>query len=473
MAAVDISKDKKYYPDRMEFMKALQEEPTVDPKSPDGALHYPDMLKIASKVFNLLKDEKFPNLHSNKSRTSREIAHAWVRLRKQLDKTAVHDEFQCFAHGGNSKLYIIQNDLQYFGFDVFLRNYSNHLASKVVQKQDDRTPSDAIRVAAVMLATENRKAVAGILSGNKDRAKSDQPVDPTKAWGMLAVEQFRDPDFIVPRPNNRMDPTDVDGIDPNDVSRMCLHRDCQWFLDTWKYYLKKKYKAGIRKWDKETGGGSHEPHEFANFCDGSRWLVWVYLMDMENDFLLYSNAQGKPPSFVGHEAGFDAVISEVTVDDDDDGVEQEAEGQDSRCVLTPRTPAAKGTAAREAATDLKKRGRAAADFVEQLRKDYSERQREKREQLEELKRERHDRAERKRLKQQGVPTTPAEVIMDQIIATHEKKEKLEKAAACMTPNSRRQVLGGITKKIQRLGTEYKEMTTRSSGGDSEDSNGEE
>lgn len=459
----DFTRAKRYYPDLTEFMEALQEEETVDARSADGALHYPKLSKVAGKVYKLLKEGKFPNLAANKTRAAREITQSFIRLRKLLDTTQVDDVFKSFAKATSdeSKVYIIRNDAEYFGFDLFLRNYSNHLASKVVQKQEDRTASDAIRVAAVMLAPENRKAVAGILSGVRDRAKSDQAVDPTKAWAMLAVEQFKDLDFVVPRPYE-MDPQDVDGIDPNDVSRITLDRTWQWFLETWRHYLKKKYKPAIRRWDKETGGGCHDAHEFSKFCDGNRWLVWVYMLDMENDFLLYSNAHGKPPSFVGTEGGFEeAIVSEMTVDDDgDDG---DAGTSVSHASMS-RTPA-KGTAAKEAASSLMKRGRAATGFLEDLQKDLEERRKQRHEELNDLRRQRQDWVDMKVAKQGNPPD-----IYDAIIAAHRKKEELEKATSCMTPQSRRMVLRGITETIKKLGKDFKDVVTASSNGsaDSDD-----
>ena len=67
--------------------------------------------------------------------------------------------------------------------------------------------------------------------------------------------------------------------------------------------MKKKYKAAIRKWDTETGGGSHEHWQFGRFCNRDTWLVWVYLMDKRAGFLLFSIAKGKPPEYVGSEPG--------------------------------------------------------------------------------------------------------------------------------------------------------------------------
>ena len=83
----------------------------MDPRSPEGALHYPKLNKIRGKIFKLLKNGKFPNLLANKSRASREMANSFVRLRKQFGITEVAEEFRTFANA-DGKVYIIRNDTE-------------------------------------------------------------------------------------------------------------------------------------------------------------------------------------------------------------------------------------------------------------------------------------------------------------------------------------------------------------------------
>ncbi len=367
------------------------------------------------------------------------MANSFARLRKLFGTTEVAEEFRRFANT-EGKVYIIRNDSEYFDFDVFLHLHACHLQSKIVHKQEDRTPSDATRVAAVMLAPENRAAVAGILSGVRDRTKSDQSVDPTKAWAILAVEQFKDSEFKVPKPDG-MDPEDVEDVDPNDIQRISLPRDSQWFMDTWKHYLKKKYKVAIKRWDTETGCGSHESHEFSKFCDSNKWLVWVYLLDLSSGFLLLANAHGKPPSYVGMECGFEdsaGIISDLT-----SNLEDECD-ENGGVALAPSVRGAGkrsvATTSKEAVASFKKRNKAVIDFVTDLQKDLDTRQ---------------------KLRAQQVPQVGGTNagLFGAIIAANKMKEELEKATLCMPSPARRMVLKGITDEICKLGNDFMKAAT--------------
>ena len=66
-----------------------------------------------------------------------------------------------------------------------------------------------------------------------------------------------------------------------------------------------KYKIVLDHWNKETGGGNGEPYSFVDYCDrDARWLVVVFLKDLEANFLLASNAGGRMPGHLQQESGF-------------------------------------------------------------------------------------------------------------------------------------------------------------------------
>jgi len=93
-----------------------------------------------------------------------------------------------------------------------------------------------------------------------------------------------------------MNEMDIENIDPNDFIKISLNRDEKWFCNTWTSYIKPKLKVECKKWNTLTGGGSGEPSKFGNFCGSDRWLVWIYFMDIQCDYLLFGNAKGTPPS---------------------------------------------------------------------------------------------------------------------------------------------------------------------------------
>ena len=230
---------------------------------------------------------------------------------------------------------------------------------------------------------------------------------------------------------------DIDGVNPNDEDRITQPgRDAKWFLDTWRHYLKRKYKDAIHRWDKETGGGSHEPYQFANFCDkGNRWLVWVYLMDLDRNFLLYSNAIGRPPVHVGRESGFDNNTDQpLSGEDDDNGIGI------SDLSTSTEAPWSSGRKKRKAAVDDHNREL----FIQKTAKletiltDVS--------------------SVLKKVTQPSVVVGKDVVggnMLQAIIDLGESKKKLEDASIDMDPTTRSVVLHGIMKEINKLGMDYR------------------
>ena len=47
------------------------------------------------------------------------------------------------------------------------------------------------------------------------------------------------------------------------------------------------------------------------------WLVWLYAIDSESDFILASVSAGQPPEFLSKEAGFEDAISSLDTSDVD------------------------------------------------------------------------------------------------------------------------------------------------------------
>ena len=51
-----------------------------------------------------------------------------------------------------------------------------------------------------------------------------------------------------------------------------------WFLETWRAYVKTKYRAALNRWDTDTGNEAHDAHEFGKlFAGNTQWLTWVYV----------------------------------------------------------------------------------------------------------------------------------------------------------------------------------------------------
>jgi hypothetical protein len=101
--------------------------------------------------------------------------------------------------------------------------------------------------------------------------------------------------------------------DPNNPGIFENQRDAKWLKATWEEYLCPKYKKGLDKWNNDTGGGDGCPTSFINFVGGDRWLVWVFCIDRDVNFLLANLAAGRMPCHLQLEGGFeDDIDSSVT-----------------------------------------------------------------------------------------------------------------------------------------------------------------
>jgi uncharacterized coiled-coil protein SlyX len=395
----------------------LQDKGVPDPKSEQGKLKFPKLKTMSGKIYKQLKDCNLAGLSTNKQRGSEAILKSLLHLRKQVDKTELYPVLTKFAMPGSSQVYVLKNCNEFFGFDIFLSLFFNYLHGLGNKKDEQRSPGDAIRVAAVMLRPDFRGSVVGLLGGTRDRAKCDQSVEPAVAFSMAALSVYNDPFFVVEKPKT-IDDDDIKNCDPNDDERIDLERNAEWFISTWKTYIKPKYKKAIAKWDKATGGGSSEPYMFSNFCEANRWLVWIYLMDIEADFLLFSNAKGRPPAHVGKEAGFSSSVSALS---------------------TPTS------------TKRKRCDEVQTAVVEtqQARKKLSN--------VLDLVINRMDKINNQNTKRSGSDGlgSSADDIINLLIETNEQKEKL--ILIPLSPNSKDAVKATIDAKIKRLGHQLKKL----------------
>jgi len=88
-----------------------------------------------------------------------------------VDKTEVFLELALYGKRTSTKVYILNNDKEFLGMVAFLPLYFNYNKSNMSKKSENRTPSDAIRVAAIMLDPKHRGSVGGFLKGVINRAK--------------------------------------------------------------------------------------------------------------------------------------------------------------------------------------------------------------------------------------------------------------------------------------------------------------
>jgi hypothetical protein len=293
--------DKKYLLSMEVVMTALQDEGTVDKKSDEG--------KLWKHLRTYKKDGCLDNLPMNTTRGTELLYKSILRLRKHVDKVEVYAEQVAYGKASSTKVYLIRNDLEFYGMDMLLNNLFNYLSSKSTTKEANRNGSDAVRVVSILLDPKHHVPLQTYLKGTKTtQAECDQTVDPNTAFACQCLVDFNNPDYIVQKPDALLEQDLVGGVDPNDIARISHDRDPK------SKYVKSKYREALRKWHSETGNGSGKSADkFGDYCLGDRWLTWIYIQDISCAHILWCLATGRPPPNIGRESGFD---NEIDLTDD-------------------------------------------------------------------------------------------------------------------------------------------------------------
>jgi hypothetical protein len=298
------------YPPEEEIVEALQDpgkNQQVKRKGRDVSIHrYPLIEKLAGKIFGFIQKEFKPDgLTKNSTRGKQPLLQEILLSRKHFDLSECPPAFHRFGKEG--KVYLLTTS-QTAGLEVAVDRFQDYVLHVTNQKNSARTSNDGLRLASIMLDSQCRGMVSGILSKKKNRTQSDIPGDPTThAFEQLLNECFLNPSYVVELPPHYEDfPEDERSKwEPNDPAIFEHQRSGEWLRNTWDDYIKPKYKKALDRWNKDTGGGDGSPPSFIEFCGGDRWLVWVFCRDLQTNFLLASSAAGRMPSHLQVEAGFE------------------------------------------------------------------------------------------------------------------------------------------------------------------------
>ncbi|KAL7544647.1 hypothetical protein ACHAWF_008021 [Thalassiosira exigua] len=292
-----------------QFVEAVQDEGRMNKNKDPPEVTYPDIQKLGGAYFKLWQGRI--DLGNNKSRASSAITNAIVLRRRHMDISAVIPSLRKYAKkGSKEKMYVIDN-VDDGGQKSMIVMAVSHFNSKFSKKKTKRDGSIAIRVAASICHESVRGGARHFLSARKHRGDQDQSTSTELAFCQHVVDTvFKDVNLSIPRPDIMNDPGHDPDMKLDPINCSYLDKDADWFLQTWKKYLRPKYKQFTRKWNKDTGGGGRCESECINFCtlsDGTYpFLVWIYCIDQEAHGLLGARCGGmRHPGFCLKEAGFE------------------------------------------------------------------------------------------------------------------------------------------------------------------------
>jgi hypothetical protein len=229
-----------------------------------------------------------------------------------VEITTVDPFFHPYAIDG--KVYIVANETKRCGLDTIVERFQNLVESSLNKKVAARTFNDGLRLGLILLDPQYRQQVTAMLGSRKKRAKSDVPGDYILHFFETIVDDaFNNSDYEATLPADseleKLDTTELSQWNPNDPKVFQIKRTAEWLSSTWTDYVRPKYKRALEKWNKDTGGGDGEPTCFVDFCASDRWLVLLFLKDLEANFLLANHAGGRMPEHLQLEGGFSEEVS--------------------------------------------------------------------------------------------------------------------------------------------------------------------
>lgn len=306
------------YPDPQEIARCLQEPGVASTRKRNKkdvpCTKFPLIDKLAVKIYKSIQEQYNPEgLTKNVTRGKERLVQGLVLHRRHADVSHVNTFFHQFQVDG--KVYVITDNVNNSGIDVPIDRFQSEVEMELKRKNSARTCNDGLRLASIMLDPKYRAIVAPLMTNRRDkRAHSDIPGDPCLHFFEKAlVESFADETYVVYPPDESyydMFPEDEKAAwDPNSPDLFSSERTPIWLKETWDNYLRPKYKEALRRWNKDTGGGSGEATDFIDYCGSDRWLVWVFCVDLEANFLLANNAGGAMPRHLQLEQGVDGYDS--------------------------------------------------------------------------------------------------------------------------------------------------------------------
>lgn len=318
--------NKDIYPEFKEIVQALQDQgklvaaKTKSDKETGLQRHqYLEIGKLAASIYKKVKEIFNPlGLTENVSRGKNQLATEILQSRKLVNVCETDRAFHPFGKDG--QVYLLMNKPNYAGVDNAVLKWQQAFEHSQDVKSKQRTPNDGMRVCFILLQQENRGTVGGIMANRKSKTKCDIPGDSTLHFFEEVLGDFSNPAFLCTNPreehymSHHLD-DHRETWEPNDPGIIGNERTPEWMMETWFGYVRPKYKKALDRWNKETGGGDGTPPNFINYCGLDRWLVWIFLHDMEASFLLANGACGRMPAKLQLEGGFAPEVSDVSQDD--------------------------------------------------------------------------------------------------------------------------------------------------------------
>lgn len=315
------------YPEPKEIALALQDPGKEVVKMVNGVRQpcttYPLIQKLCLRIYQQIQALYKPEGLTKNSTRGRESLAGFVTMARKLTDAMNLDVF-FHPYAKNGQVYTITNNPRHSGLDIPLKEFQVSVTNMLRKARSSRTANDGLRLSLTLLDPKYRESVSLIMSNRKDRTQTDISGDHiVHFFEKINHECFKNPFYKPPEPSQArfgdIDEEEYSSWNPNDAKIFEVDRSTSWLMETWKVYVKRKYKSALDRWNKETGGGNGQSWSFVNYCDkDARWLVVVFLKDIDANYLLASNAGGRMPNHLQMESGVEGSPDTSSFDESSD-----------------------------------------------------------------------------------------------------------------------------------------------------------
>ena len=270
---------------------------------------YRKIYDIGSMYYDVLKEHNktFTKLPKNKSQLIQRVCK-WI-----LDNR----EYKGFSDVDDCDIReLVQNTADENGTDIpshiyiysqkFLFTKMFNMWTNLGIEKEEVTVNDRLRVIGVMLSPEYRDEMDSFTLGKaKNREELDDPSKRKKALFDKFAKGFNDENIVISQPQRFNKLRHSQKMDPNELSRIHIKRDGDWFGDVYKNVIK-SYRKAMEKWTSGTGGGPGAPENYHDWRLRDEWdfqnydrlrgnmLAWVYMKDKELNFILDAKNKDLP-----------------------------------------------------------------------------------------------------------------------------------------------------------------------------------
>lgn len=287
-------------PSSLKWFDAIQQE--RDMSKPTLRQQCPKVWDLVGSYIKCWNEEEWegPNVNVNPTDFKKRVAKHILDTRVKILRSEVPCQHLLPKTTGSLVFFYSQMTFEEFAE----RSYKKDLVK--IAKTLEIKPNDIIRFFGIALMGTNRDSLISLGVGKAmTRAELDGDLSQIDSIMRDWTKQFHNYSVILSDPKRAVHLDSYCDLEPNDHTRIELHREWKFFKNLF-FSVLSKYNISMKKWTKGTGGGPGEDENYANWMErndekfvnycgpkDADVLAWIYMLDKKEGFPL--NVRNNPP----------------------------------------------------------------------------------------------------------------------------------------------------------------------------------